>query len=164
MNDMVKNSIECRKTALFNGYEITDDVLINKIEDLFARINQFGESCSDSTDFEARFAQSELNQEYIQIFTEVVTKCKSKNTASETTEEVKDDDNGVLNEVADDIRFEAKEATLPFRRKVRQEVTDTARDMPVIGDIMYAKQNYDFFSRFRKKKDKNKDIEKEDKK
>lgn len=161
MNDLVKNSIECRKTALFNGYEITDEGLINKIEDLFERINQFGEGCIDNMDFEAKFATSELNQEYIQLFTEIVTKCAQKNSPSEP-EEKPDNDNGVMDEVASDLRYEANELSMPVRRKVRQEVYDEARDMPIIGDAMYVKQHIDLLGKFgrlgklgKKKKEKN---------
>ena len=37
---------------------------------------------------------------------------------------------------------------------MRQEAYEKTRDMPIIGDIMTAKQHIDFFSRFKKKKDK----------
>ena len=35
----------------------------------------------------------------------------------------------------------------------RQEAYDTIRDIPIVGDAMTVKQHFDFFSRFRKKKD-----------
>ena len=43
MDNIIKQSIEGRKNAIFNSYEVTDKVMINKIDDLFNRINDFGE-------------------------------------------------------------------------------------------------------------------------
>ena len=162
MNDLVKGSIESRRQAVFSAYNVTDTALIEKIENLFTRITEFGESCTDAMDFETKFASSELNQEYIQLFTEIATSCDPIIRESADDASVVDEGASKFDEIADDIRYEMKQASMPIRRKMRQEAYDTARDIPVIGEIMTAKQHIDFFSRFKKKKEK--DEEQDEKK
>lgn len=161
MNELVKTSIEARKKAIYNGYKIQDEGLKNKIEELFKRIMEFGEGCKDAGDFEAKFANSPLNQEYIDIFTKVATTCEQIQYDTTPTSPVKSDEEIAKEEVASEIRYQAKEATMPIRRAVRQETYDQARDIPIIGNILSVKQHIDFFSRFKKKdKKENKNEEK----
>ena len=154
MNDLIKASIEARKIAIFNAYEIKEQTIIDKIDELFNKINEFGESCSDSSDFETKFTSSSLNQEYINIFTEIATNCKQKELTIEDDESIKTDGEYILEDVTSEIKYQAESATQPLRRKATQEVFDKARDIPVVGEVLNAKQHIDFFSRFRKKKDK----------
>ena len=56
MNDLVKTSIEGRKNAIFSAYNVTDQNIIDRIDELFNRINEFGESCVDNMDFETNFS------------------------------------------------------------------------------------------------------------
>ncbi len=163
MNDLVKTSIEGRRNAIFNAYEITDNNLINKIEDLFRRINEFGESCSDNMDFETKFATSELNQEYIEIFTEIVTTCPQKAVQTVENRQVKSDAQYVLEDVESEIKYQVDSATMPMRRQMREEAERTARNAPVIGEIMEAKQYADLFGKIFKKKKKDEDEEEEKK-
>lgn len=155
MNELVRNSIDARKTALFNGYEINNQAILDKIDDLFNRIYEFGENCADSMDFETKFASNSLNQEYIQLFTEVATNCKSLIGANSNQDtNVENTEGSVANEVADELLYEAESMVQPVKRQVRQEVYDQVRDIPVVGDVLEIKQHVDFFSRFKKKKDK----------
>ena len=82
MDNIIKQSIEGRKNAIFNSYEVTDKVMINKIDDLFNRINDFGEKYNDVGTFESEFANSPLNNEYINIFTELAMKGVSNSIPS----------------------------------------------------------------------------------
>ena len=159
MNDLVKNSIDSRKNAILSSYNITEKSMLDKIESLFKRMYEFGESCSDAMDFENKLATSELNQEYIQLFTEIATNCSQIERQREGNRYVKSDAEYVADEIASEIRYQTRNATEPIRRQMRQEAYDKARNMPVIGDIMTAKQHYDFFSRFKKKKEKNEEVE-----
>lgn len=164
MDSLVKNSIDSRKQAFYSAYEIKDESLIEKVEDLFRRIEEFGESCQDATDFETRFASSSLNQEYIQLFTEIATTCPPIAHDTPINATVKSTGEQVLDEIKDEMEYQVKDATLPMRRIARQQAYDKARSTPIVGDVMEIKQHIDFFSRFKnlkKKKDKNK--EKEDK-
>ena len=163
MNDLVKMSIDGRKNAIFNAYNITDASIKEKIEDLFRRINEFGEGCTDNMDFETKFAASTLNQEYIQLFTEIATSCPQNVVETVENPSVKSDAEYVLDEMASEARYQAKEMSMPMRRQMRQEAESVARSTPIIGDIMEAKQYMDFFGRFRKKKDKKEEEENQDK-
>lgn len=151
MNDLIKQSIDSRKAALFNMYEINDSELINKIEDLFNRMMELGNTCSDNMEFETKLATSTLNQEYINLFTELSGKCSMKNIVSEDTSDDTDSDN-TTNEIASELKYQADELARPIRREIRQEAYDKVRDVPVVGDVLNVKQHVDFFSRFKKKK------------
>lgn len=154
MNDMVKNTIDARKNAFYSAYNIVDESLKNKIEELFTRIYESGESCQDAMDFETKFASSPLNQEYINLFTEVASNSEPIQYTGHNQVEAKSTSQQVLDEVKSNIDYAIKDATLPARRAARQAAYDTARDIPVVGEIMTAKQHIDFFARFRKKKEK----------
>lgn len=148
MKDDVKLSINGRKDSMFQYFEITDDIKV-KIDDLFKRIEEFGKTCTDSTDFETKFASSDLNQEYINLYTEIGTKCKSKIATAETVD--------VKKEILEDVDYEMKEAVDSVgrraRRKANEELMSKARSTPIIGDVLEAKQYHDLFSRFKKNKD-----------
>ena len=153
MNEYVKSSIDARKESFYTAYEITDKDIEKKIEELFKKIYEFGESCSDAMDFENKFQSSELNSEYINMFTEVATKCKAKNIQSESNTNVKSTSEQIADEISSDARYYMNEATMPMRRKARQEMYDEMRDVPIVGDAMNIKQHVDFFGRFKRKKD-----------
>ena len=154
MNNLVKSSIDARKNAIFNGYEITEQTILDKIDEVFKKINEFGENCVDSADFETKFASSPLNQEYISLFTEVATNCKQKTIESNDNSNIKTDEEYILEDIESEMIYQVENATQPLRRQITQEAFDEARDIPVVGDILNAKQHIDFFSRFKKKKDK----------
>ena len=152
MNELIKASIDGRKQAFFNAYEINSPEIQGKIEDLFLRIEELGSQCVDNMDFEVKLASSPLNQEYIDLFTTIATTCPAKNISSEPNE-VKSDAEYLADEVASDVKYVADDLTMPMRRQAREKAESEARNMPVIGDIMTAKQHYDLFSKFKKKKD-----------
>lgn len=165
MNEYVRMSVDGRKNAVYSAYDIQDEELKRKIEDLFSRIEAFGEGYQDASDFEAQFAASELNQEYISLFTEIATKCtlivrEEQNPDAQSTGEY------VADEIKDEIDYQVKEMTMPARRIARQQAYDTARRTPVVGEIMQAKQTADLFGgifRLRKAKKEQKEREKEEK-
>ena len=155
MNDLIKNSIDVRKQAFYNAYEIENSNTKEKIEELFKQIEEFGNSFNDLLEFENAFNLSELNKEYIDLFTLVVTTEKSKlksvenNEIEENIEEDKKD-SGVLGMIADEVK---EDVTYRVRRKAYTEAYDKVRDIPVVGDAINIKQHIDFFGKFKKKKE-----------
>ena len=148
MKDLVKNSIEARKNAFFASYDIKNKDILNKIEDLFNRINELGEKCNDITEFESEFANSPLNQEYINLFTEIATTCSPEGTVeNESTGEL------IMDEITNEIKDQADSATHYIKRQANQEVYDKVRDIPGVGEVLEVKQYMDLFGRFKKKKD-----------
>ena len=140
MDNIIKQSIEGRKNAIFSSYEVTDKVMIDKIDDLFKRINDFGEKYNDVGSFESDFTSSSLNNEYINIFTELAMKGVSNSMPS------------VGEMVADRVGTEIKNSILPSRA-VRADRRDNAiRNIPIVGDIVDAGQKIDLFHKFRKNK------------
>ena len=153
MDSIVKQSIEARKQAFTNAYKIEDQNILDKIDELFNRINELGETCSDASDFEMKFASSSLNQEYISLFTEFATTCEpityeSDNSNVQSTKDY----------ILEDARMEAKlafeDVTMPARHTAREEFDSQMRDIPVVGDVIQAKQTFDLFKKFKKNKDK----------
>jgi len=137
MNEMVKNSVESRRTAIFSSYAITDENLFKKIEDYFNRLNEFASSYDDVMKFETDFASSPLAKEYTDLFVEI--------SKMNNPEEKKD------NVILDEIKYDVKHR---IRREAYQETYDKARDIPVVGEAMDLKNKFDLFSRFKKNKDK----------
>lgn len=135
MNEMVKNSVESRKTAIFSSYEITDEKLLKKIDDYFNKLNDYASKYDDVMKFETEFASSPLSKEYTDLFVEI----------SKINNPTEPESNMIIEEIKDDMKTHA-------RRKAYQETYDKARDLPVIGEAMNIKQHYDFFSRFKKNK------------
>lgn len=136
MNEMVKNSVESRRTAIFSSYDITDESLLKKIEDYFNKLNEFASSYDDVMKFETDFASSPLAKEYADLFMEIT---KINNPVDNT-------DNILVDEIREDIKHQA-------RREIHQETYDKARDIPVVGEAMDLKNKFDFFSRFKKNGD-----------
>ena len=127
MEEYTKQSIDARYDAFFNAYEINDDYIKDDIEDLFKRIREFGESCKDIGEFEQKFASSPLNQEYIDLFTEVATKCDRKEYAAPVFNEQEHTEQMIM----DNTKHMVEDATRPIRRKLRWKMQDKMRDTPL---------------------------------
>ena len=144
MKDILKPSIESRKTALFSAYDIKDPGNLKTIEDYFKKLEEFANDYNDVMEFETAFASSPLSKEYSDLFVQIMNTEKTVDgvapvvdTPSEYT-------------VQDEIKDDMERA---LRRRARQDAYDKARDIPVVGKAMEVKQHFDFFSRFRKKDD-----------
>ena len=137
MNEMVKNSVESRRTAIFSSYAITDENLFKKIEDYFNRLNEFASSYDDVMKFETEFASSSLAKEYADLFLEI----SQINNPGEKKE----------NMIADEVKSEVKHQV---RRGIYMETHDKVRDIPGVGEAMDLKNKFDLFSRFKRNKDK----------
>lgn len=148
----IQDSINSRCQAIFNAYEINDSNIIEKINDLFSRIEEFGKSCTDVMDFESKFSSSNLNQEYIDLFTEIGMNCSPKSFGSDNSD-VKSDKEYLMDDIKSEIKYQADSLSQPIRHKMYQETYDKVRDVPVVGEALNVKQHFDFFSKFRKKKD-----------
>ena len=151
MDSIVKMSIDSRKQAFTNAYKIEDKNILNKIDNLFNRINEFGETVTDSTEFETKFATSELNQEYINLFTEIATSC-SPITYESDNSNVQSTKDYILDDAASEARMALEDISMPARHAARTEFDDKVRDIPVVGDVIQAKQTFDLFNKFKKNK------------
>lgn len=152
MDNIIKQSIDSRKQAIYNMYNVTGDMEA-KVEDLFNRMYEFGNTCSDSMDFETKLATSPLNTEYINLFTELSTTCSMKTIDTGDTSDIKSEGEILRDEVASDMKEAALDITRPARRQMNQEIYDKVSDVPGVSTVLSAKQHFDFFSKFKKRKD-----------
>lgn len=144
MDQYIKQSIQSRKEAIFNAYEVGADGK-KKIEALFTEIEKLGAKCKDVGEFESEFASSPLNQKYLDLFTEIATSMPAKGGAGAkagTNGESKGKTigkmvaGGVATGVADRAVNQAAQAVLPTRAAVRQKASDELRKVPVLGDAL----------------------------
>lgn len=136
MNEYVKGSIEGRKIAFSSAYELTD-VYQKKVDELFKRIEDFGKNCTDAMDFESKFMASPLNKEYTDLFTEVATNCKYILPPPVDNPDVKSDKEYIRDEILSDVKYAAKDLSMPARRKAREAFDSKMRDTP-LGKIEQA--------------------------
>ncbi len=162
MEEIIKSCVESRKNAIYSAYEINNEELKSKIDDLFSRIENFAESCTSVADFESKFAASELNQEYIKLFTEIAMSCSPIIHEQVENPNVKSDAQYVADEVKSEMEYQVKEMTMPARRLARERADQQLRRTPIVGDVIQAKQTLDLFGKLGnmfRKKDKNKEKE-----
>ena len=144
MNEIIRPSIESRKNALFSAYDIKDPGNIQTIEEYFKKLEEFANGYDDIMKFETDFASSPLAQEYSDLFVQIMnTECTSDGVAPVQNYE---EEYTLHDELKDDIER-------AVRRRARQDAYDKARDVPILGEAITAKQHFDFLSRFKKKKD-----------
>ena len=72
MNEVLKPSIESRKSALFSSYDIKDPGNLKAIEDYFKKVEEFAKDYNDVMEFETAFASSPLQQEYSDLFVQIM--------------------------------------------------------------------------------------------
>ena len=142
MNDLLKPSIESRKTALFSAYDIKDPGNLKTIDDYFKRLEEFAKDYNDVMAFETSFASSPLCKEYSDLFVQIMNTEKTVDGKAPVVD--------VPDEYTpqDELRDDMERAV---RRRARQDAYNAARDVPILGEAMTAKQHFDFFNRFRKK-------------
>jgi hypothetical protein len=159
MDKLIKQSIDARKNAFSASYKV-DAEMQKKIDALFAEIDKLGEKSKDAGEFEAEFQKSPLNQQYLDLFTEIATKC-APNTAApkaDTSGIGKTIAGGVAVGVAQSAAEQAFQNAVPTRAAVHQKAYDAARSVPGLGDAIdiAEKASYaaHFGKLFRKKKKK----------
>ncbi len=150
MDNIVKQSIEARRMAFEKTYEINDEVIRKQINDLFNRIEAFGENCVDAMDFETKFSSSTLNQEYTNLFTQIATKCKLIEKKDLDDSMCKSDQDYLVDEMKTDAKLLVEDLTMPARRKAREELDSKLRDTP-LGKIETAQNTLNLFGRLFKK-------------
>ncbi|MEE0888382.1 MAG: hypothetical protein U0L97_04190 [Candidatus Saccharimonadaceae bacterium] len=161
MDKYIKQSIDSRKQAIAATYEVSTDAQ-KKIDKLFAEIETLGAKCTDVGDFEAKFATSPLNQQYLDLFTEIATTSQAKSSAPKVLKASigKAIAGDAAASVAEDAAGKAIDAALPTRASVHQAARDAAMGVPVLGDAIdigqkasYAAHLGKLFGKKKKKKE-----------
>lgn len=151
MDKNIEASINGRKNAIFAAYEVKDKKMLAKIDELFGKMNDLGKECKDVGEFETKLAASPLNQEYMDLFTEIAMGTASKQAAGQAAA-------SMAGGVVEGMAKNALGNVVPTRASVRQAADDALRRTPVVGDVMGIKQQADFVASVgrlfkRKKKD-----------
>lgn len=126
MDQYIKQSIGSRRQAIFNTYEV-DPEKQKKIDTLFKEIEKLGAKCKDVGEFETEFAKSPLNQQYLDLFTEIAT--DQNNLGGKIAK-------GTATGAIESVTNEALKTVVPTTAAVNQKVTDAARDVPILGDAI----------------------------
>ena len=124
MDKIIKQSIDARKVAYANSFEI-DAGTQKKIDALFVEIEKLGEKCKNAGEFEAEFQKSPLNQKYMDLFTEIATKGATKNAMK-----------GVTAGAVQSATEQALRNVVPTRAAVHQKAYDEMRKIPGVGDAV----------------------------
>ncbi len=144
MDQYIKNSIDARRNALSASYSIPTSMQ-KKVDNLFKDIEELGKKCKDVSEFEAEFAKSQLNQQYLDLFTEIAKSSVAKAVAK-----------GAAIDVAESMANQAIRTVLPTRAAVHQKASDEMRSIPVVGDAIDIGQKASYAAHigklFRKKK------------
>ena len=137
MDKLIKQSIDARKNAFSASYKI-DAGAQKKIDTLFAEIDKLGEKCKDAGEFEAEFQKSPLNQQYLDLFTEIATKCVPKTAAPivDTSDISKTIAGGVVAGALESAADDVIRKVVPTRAAVHQKAYDEARKIPGVGDAI----------------------------
>ncbi len=144
MNDIKTSCIDSRKSAIFASYNVKNPGTLKMIDDFFSRLEEFSKTCTDCQDFESKFANSSFAKEYSDLFV-LVMNSEADINGNLPVNEV-EDEYTLQDEVVDDVKR-------GIRRRAKEDIYSKARSTPIIGDALTAKQHFDFFSRFKKKKD-----------
>ena len=157
MDKYIKQSIDARKSAIFNAYELGAGEK-KKIDAVFAEMEKLGAKCGDAQEFEAELAKSPVNQKYLDLFTEIATNSTPKTAAPKASlkEVGKMVAGGTAAGAAESAAEQAVRNVVPTRAAVHQKVSDEVRSVPVVGDIVDAGQKASYLGHlgklFRKKK------------
>ena len=149
MDEQIKNSINVRKSSIYDYYNL-NDAMNSKVEEYFKRVEEFAKDCKDVADFETKFQASPLSQEYMGLFTELATTCSPKGAMKAQAEAFKERD--FKQDAKDELEYQMKDATMPARRMAREQMDRQLRSTPILGDAIQAKQTFDLFGKFRRKK------------
>lgn len=157
MDKLIKQSIDARKNAFSASYKI-DAEMQKKIDALFVEIDKLGEKCKDAGEFEAEFQNSPLNQKYLDLFTEIATKCMPNTTApkADTSGIGKTIARGVVAGALESAADDTLRKVVPTRAAVHQKAYDEARKVPGLGDAIDVAEKASYASHlvnlFKKKK------------
>lgn len=147
MDKYIKQSIDARKNALSANYSINSSQQ-KSIDSLFAKIEDLGNKCKDVGDFEAAFAASPLNQQYLDLFTAIATNSQAKASVPQVSKSEigKTVAGGTAVGIAESAADQAIDAVVPTRAAVHQKASDAVRNVPVLGDVVDAGQKTSYMA------------------
>ena len=128
MDEYIKQSIDSRKQAIVSTYELNDEMK-KKVDKLFAEIEKLGKSCKDVGEFETEFQKSPLNQQYLDLFTEIATGSVGKQAAGQVAK-------SMAVGAVEGAAMNALGGVVPTRAAVHQKAYDEVRKVPGLGNAI----------------------------
>ena len=166
MDEYILNAIDIRKTSIFDYYEVKDSKILAEIDQLFSEINNLGALSKDVSDFEQKFANSELNNKYMDLLTKISLNCPLKADYKEKVFEKEDVTDYLKQEVKEEAEYMAKTGAFNAASAVDRKlgVTEKIRDTPILGDVYNVEYQTGVFSGiasslFKKRKKNKKNID-----
>ena len=128
MDEYIKQSIKSRKDAFSMSFEVSAEMQ-KKIDALFSEIEKLGAKCKDVQEFEAEFSKSPLNQQYMDLFTEIATESAGKQAAGQVAK-------SMAVGAVESIARNALGGVVPTRAAVHQKAYDEVRKVPGLGNAI----------------------------
>ena len=128
MDQYIKQSIKSRKDAFSMSFEISEKMQ-KKIDALFLEIEKLGAKCKDVQEFEADFSKSPLNQQYMDLFTEIATESAGKQAAGQVAK-------SMATGAVEGLARNALGNVVPTRAAVHQKAYDEVRKVPGLGNAI----------------------------
>lgn len=147
MDKYIKQSIDARKNALSANYTLNSSQQ-KSADSLFQKIEALGGKCKDVGEFETTFAASPLNQQYLDLFTDIASHSQAKASAPQVSKSEigKMVASGTAVGIAESAADQAIDAVVPTRAAVHQKASDTVRKVPVLGDVVDAGQKASYMA------------------
>lgn len=148
MNEGILNSINSRREALYAYYNLPKGAR-QKAEDVFARLEQFGQTCLDQADFEKQLPKLKLNEDYNNLFAEFAPYVK----IPEGTMTVEEQQQNAAKELGESVvKSQAKRTVKSaFVRMLPKPLYDWyiygIYNIPILGRIVGAKNNLEQIKR-----------------
>ena len=153
MDEYIQNSINVRKSTIYDNYHNVPPEIEAKINDIFERMVEFGEKYTDVLEFENDLQQSDLNKEYVAIFTDLAMvngpdSISFKDSAFNPKNYSSDDLKTIAKDtIKQDIRYRINDAITEKRHETYIERDQALRDIPVVGEVIQAKRTMDTLGR-----------------
>ncbi len=160
MDELIKISIDARKQGIFTTYDVKRPENLEKIEDLFKRIEALGMDCKTQGEFEEKFSSSELAGEYSNLFIDLNK--TEKNKYYDPSGEEDDTEEYIKEEVKDEAKFQAKQLIGgAFYGKVSDLLGTNfaAREAFDLADDLAHDLAHDKYDQYKEKKEKEKEEE-----
>ncbi len=128
MDEYIKQSIKSRKDAFSMSFQVSEKMQ-KKIDALFLEIEKLGAKCKDVQEFEAEFSKSPLNQQYMDLFTEIATESAGKQAAGQVAK-------SMAAGAVEGLARNALGNVVPTRAAVHQKAYDEVRKVPGLGNAI----------------------------
>lgn len=130
MDEYIRNSIDTRRKTIDDYYNIPEEAA-GEVSDLFAEMEQLGEASSDVMDFEQRFAASDLNSRYMNLFAKLTVKSSAVGGAmADSAKGIFGNKENRRDFIKEELEHVAHDAEMKLRRKMYMEKEEELRKIP----------------------------------